>query len=88
MLMVTKDASWQQGLDPLLLPDGVAAVSLTSMLGTVEHHVALTDVSPIYQLELWETRSVVMGSEKGMRSVTVVVHKSAQILAAMLPRVS
>ena len=83
VLMVTKDASWQPSLAHLPPPGGAVAVSVTSMKGLLT--VKLTDVSLTYPLQWWETQSVAMESEREMRSVTVEVHKSAQILVVMLP---
>jgi hypothetical protein len=86
VLMVNKDASWQQGLVSLLPPDGAAVVEPISRKGL--QCSTLIAVSLINHPCLWETQSVVMGSEREMRSVTVVMHRSALILAAIQPRVS
>ena len=48
VLLVTNGASWQQYLDSLLLPNGAAVVSLTSMMGS--GIVILVDVSPTFLL--------------------------------------
>ena len=83
VLMVTKDASWQPFCHPLHQLGGAAVVSRISTMDTVP--ITQTRVSVISLLVQWETLSVVMVSEREMRSVTVEVHKSAQILAVMLP---
>ena len=86
VLMVTKDVSWLRYLDSLHPPGGAVAASVTSMKDSPLATQA--DVCLTFQLQWWVTLSVAMGSEREMRSVTVEVNKSAQILVVMLPPAS
>ena len=86
VLMVTKGASWQQDPVFLLPPNGAAVAGMTSCKGS--QCSILIAVSLISHPCQWQMNPVAMESARGMRSVTVEVHRSARILAAIQPHVS